>query len=270
MSGFTLSCTTTDSKSTSKLCYDPQSVGQSVLVSSTHLGLTTRFLLLSGSCGFVDLGRSLWRENGSAIYNCCWSSPAQSFLGPSPAGLVTIFYGLRFETPPTWRARSPYLYPPGTGWPSYTPRHWVPFSSPPTTRRATVEVFEPASTRGTDFSSKCLIRNQRERVRVTLRLTVSQSVCLGVELSGAHDQILITVWQLLSCPWKGALSDERTGLSFVSQPAVLGQLAVCTIFTFYICHMLLNTYTIYTRRLSVRAQYSRLCPISGSFPISAV
>jgi hypothetical protein len=29
---------------------------------------------------------------------------------------------------PTWRARSPYLYPPGTGWPSYTQRHWVPFS----------------------------------------------------------------------------------------------------------------------------------------------
>jgi hypothetical protein len=29
-------------------------------------------------------------------------------------------------------------------------RHWLPFSSPPTTRRATVEVFEPASTRGSD------------------------------------------------------------------------------------------------------------------------
>jgi hypothetical protein len=40
--------------------------------------------------------------------------------------------------------RSPYLlvYPPGTGWPSYTHRHWVPFSSPPTTRRATVELCE--------------------------------------------------------------------------------------------------------------------------------
>jgi hypothetical protein len=36
---------------------------------------------------------------------------------------------------------------PGTGWPGYTPRHWVPFSSPPTTRRATVEVFDPTSTR---------------------------------------------------------------------------------------------------------------------------
>jgi hypothetical protein len=55
---------------------------------------------------------------------------------------------LRFEIPPTWRARSAYLYTPGTGWPSYTPRHWVPFSSLPTTRRATVEVFEPACTWG--------------------------------------------------------------------------------------------------------------------------
>jgi hypothetical protein len=27
--------------------------------------------------------------------------------------------------PLTWRDRSPYLYPPGAGWPSYTPRHWV-------------------------------------------------------------------------------------------------------------------------------------------------
>jgi hypothetical protein len=33
------------------------------------------------------------------------------------------------KLPPAWRARSPYLYPPGTGWPSYTPGHWVPLSS---------------------------------------------------------------------------------------------------------------------------------------------
>jgi hypothetical protein len=61
---------------------------------------------------------------------------------PSPAGLVTIFNCLKFETLLTWRARSPYLYPPGTGWPGYSPRQWVPFSSPPTTPRDTVEVFE--------------------------------------------------------------------------------------------------------------------------------
>jgi hypothetical protein len=41
---------------------------------------------------------SLWREDGSVVYNCSGSSPAQSFPGPSPLGLVTIFYCLRFET----------------------------------------------------------------------------------------------------------------------------------------------------------------------------
>jgi hypothetical protein len=105
-----------------------------------------------------DVGRSLWRENWSAVYNCCWSSPVQSFLGLNPAGLMTILYCLRFETFPTWRARSLYLYPPGTGWPSYTPRHWVPFSSPPR--------FKTSS---------------QIQVKVTLRLTVTQSVSLGVE-----------------------------------------------------------------------------------------
>jgi hypothetical protein len=40
---------------------------------------------------------------------------------------MTTVYSLKFETFPTWRARSQYLYPPGTGWPSYIPRHWVRF-----------------------------------------------------------------------------------------------------------------------------------------------
>jgi hypothetical protein len=42
------------------------------------------------------------------------------------------FTAIKFETPPTWKARSPYLHPLGTGWAGYTPRHWVPFPSPPT------------------------------------------------------------------------------------------------------------------------------------------
>jgi hypothetical protein len=36
-----------------------------------------------------------------------------------------------------------FTYSPGTEWPSYTSRHWVPFSLPSTARRATVEVSEP-------------------------------------------------------------------------------------------------------------------------------
>jgi hypothetical protein len=33
--------------------------------------------------------------------------------------IYNIFYCLRYES------RSLYLYPPGTGWPGYTPKHWV-------------------------------------------------------------------------------------------------------------------------------------------------
>jgi hypothetical protein len=47
---------------------------------------------------FVHVVRSLWREDGYVVYSCYWPSPAQSFSGPSPVALVTIFYCLRFET----------------------------------------------------------------------------------------------------------------------------------------------------------------------------
>jgi hypothetical protein len=93
----------------------------------------------------VLMQRPLWRKDGSVVYNCYLPSLAQSFSGPIPAGLLTIFYCLILETPRTWKARSPYLYPPGTEWPGYNPRHWFPFSSPHTTRRATVYVFDPDS-----------------------------------------------------------------------------------------------------------------------------
>jgi hypothetical protein len=74
------------------------------------------------------------------LCNCFWALPEQSLLGRSPAELRPYFT-VSFQIPPTCRARSPYLYPPGTGWPSYTPEHWVPFLSPLTTLKATVEVF---------------------------------------------------------------------------------------------------------------------------------
>jgi hypothetical protein len=101
-------------ESKSKLCYDRRSVGQSVSVSSTHLRLTNRFLILADNCGFVD-------ERTGLPFTTAAGPRQHSHLGPSPAGFMTIFYCLRFETS---------------------------FPSPPTTHRATVEVFEPASTRG--------------------------------------------------------------------------------------------------------------------------
>jgi hypothetical protein len=57
------------------------------------------------------------------------------------------------ETPPTWRARSPYLYPPGTGWPSYTSQHWVPFPSPLTSHGYGGGILSHLHTRNQDTYS---------------------------------------------------------------------------------------------------------------------
>jgi hypothetical protein len=46
-------------------------------------------------------------------------------------------------------------HPPGTGWPRYTPGHWISYPSPLMTRRATVEVFYPSLV-NLRFSSPCL------------------------------------------------------------------------------------------------------------------
>jgi hypothetical protein len=77
----------------------------------------------------------------------------QSFLGLGFAGLTILFYCLRFKNPPIWMASSPYLDLPGSGWPSYTPRHYVPFLSPPTTHKAMVEIFNFACTQDSTSNS---------------------------------------------------------------------------------------------------------------------
>jgi hypothetical protein len=61
------------------------------------------------------------------------------------------------------------------------------------------------------------------KVKVTLRLTISQSVCLGVEPKyGTFDQRFLFLFfffifflKFQSCHFWGALSDERSGLSYV-------------------------------------------------------
>jgi hypothetical protein len=139
------------------------------------MGLTTRSLLLLDSCGFVDVGRSLLREDGSVVCNCCWPSLAQSFSGPSPVGFATIFYCLRFET-----------------------SFFVLWS--PTTRRATVEVFHPTSTRDVHYVS------QSQSHITTDCQSISRSWCRAP--SGAHDLMFVNHWQLRSC-FSGAPSLMR-------------------------------------------------------------
>jgi hypothetical protein len=80
------------------------------------------------------------------------------------------------ETLPTWRARSLYLCPPGARWPRYTPGHWVPFPSPLTTRRATVEVVYSAS-------AQKRINSWRKNVVITHRRKNGHMIDLRLEKS---------------------------------------------------------------------------------------
>jgi hypothetical protein len=78
----------------------------------------------------------------------------------------------------------------------------------------TLNVHHLQSTRkaATDISAQSV----RVRVRVTLQLTVSQSVSLGVEPNLellTRDYLFFKVTVL---SFAGALSDERSGLSFVN------------------------------------------------------
>jgi hypothetical protein len=84
------------------------------------------------------------------------------------------------DQPPTWSTRSLYLpCPTGTGRPSYTRGYQVPYLSPSTTSRATVEVFQPSSTRGSEpiflTSFSCRVYAWREFVICFLTLLVIQS-----------------------------------------------------------------------------------------------
>jgi hypothetical protein len=56
------------------------------------------------------------------------------------------------------------------------------------------------------------MKTTRVSVRVTLRVTISQSQAP----SGAHDQIFVYCLTAMVLSYLGTLSDERLGLSFVS------------------------------------------------------
>jgi hypothetical protein len=81
----------------------------------------------------------------------------------------------------------------------------LPFSSPPTTRRVTVEVFDPASTRvTTGLKSQSYVTTDGQPASLSWNKAPIWGLRPDLEYS-------LTVAGLLI--W-GALSDERTGLSF--------------------------------------------------------
>jgi hypothetical protein len=180
-----------------KLSYDRQSVGQSFLGSGSYLELITICfpfcLLVTG----LLMWYSLSDERMSLYFTCTTASEScqsSDFLAQVPWN-SRPYFTVSFEIPPARRARSSYLYPSRKRWPSYTPRHWVPCSSPLKTRWANVEVFSPHSSR----MSSILIKVE---VEVNSRLTVSQHVLVSSPLWDLLPDITsylkVYIWKLLS------------------------------------------------------------------------
>jgi hypothetical protein len=78
--------------------YDRRSVDQCLGIKHPPEAYDQIFITVKTVAGLLILGCSLWRKDGSVVYDFCWPSPAQSISGPRPLGVATIFYCLRFET----------------------------------------------------------------------------------------------------------------------------------------------------------------------------
>jgi hypothetical protein len=107
-------------RSQSYFMTDGRSVSQSVKMSWcwVHSGTCDLILLpvgrlLSETCSLVSVGRPFWREDRSAA--------CSSITQWSETRRIRNHTLLSSATPPTWRARFPYLYPPWTRRPGYTP-----------------------------------------------------------------------------------------------------------------------------------------------------
>jgi hypothetical protein len=92
-------------------------INQYILVSSTLVGLRPDIT----SCGYVAVWN--FRSCFCGVPRVCNLQCNHSMVrvAQNPWSYFTV----SSETPPTWRTRFLYLYPPETGWPSDTSGHWV-------------------------------------------------------------------------------------------------------------------------------------------------
>jgi hypothetical protein len=147
----------------SELLYDWRfTASQFVLVTDPLRLTTTNFIFQLITCGYSPY------ETSSLTRRWVWRLQLLLVLASAvilrfeSVGLTTIFYFSDMRLP-QHEGPGPRFYIPRNRVAGYTPRHWVPFSSPATTRRVTVEVFKPTCTRDHDPTISQLVITSRAR-----------------------------------------------------------------------------------------------------------
>jgi hypothetical protein len=116
-----------------KVTFRPWSVNQSLRVGHTS-GSHDQTIVGLLMCGAISDERTGLKFTVTADVRQCSLSEFR--------GTQSIVCCLRFEAPPTWKARSPHLYPQGIGRSSYILRFCDPFSSLLTAHKATIQMFD--------------------------------------------------------------------------------------------------------------------------------
>jgi hypothetical protein len=119
-----------ESESESELLYDWQFTANQFVLATSPLRPTTRiFIFQLNTCGYSPSVTSSQTRGWVCRLQLLRVLARAVILRSESRGTHDHILLSEIRDPPTWRARSPYLYPPRIWWPSYTPRHWVPFSS---------------------------------------------------------------------------------------------------------------------------------------------
>jgi hypothetical protein len=120
-----------------------------VYCQSVHLGWDSRPVIFfpTGHCGHSSYVTSTLTRGCVCRFQLLLVLASAVILSSGSRGTHAHILLSQIWDSPNLEGQVPLFISPRTGWYSYTPRHWVSFSSSPTTRWVTVEVFAPASTR---------------------------------------------------------------------------------------------------------------------------
>jgi hypothetical protein len=132
----------------SELLYDSWFTANLFFLATSPLRPTTRDFYKLNTYGLIPYGTSSLTRGWVYRLLLFLVLASTVIFGSESRGTHDHILLFQFrDSSPTWRAKSPHIYAPETGWPSFSyPRYWAPFSSLLATHRATVEVFESAST----------------------------------------------------------------------------------------------------------------------------